>query len=125
MRSRFTAYALRDAVHIARTWATATRPQDLSLPAGVVWRDLEILRIEAGGEADQEGLVEFVAHCVVDGQAHALHETSRFTREQGEWRYLDGETPTTVKRQLPRVGRNAPCPCGSGKKFKRCCGQRA
>jgi len=29
----------------------------------------------------------------------------------------------TVKRSLPKVGRNDPCPCGSGKKFKKCCGR--
>lgn len=28
----------------------------------------------------------------------------------------------TVKREAPKVGRNDPCPCGSGKKFKQCCG---
>jgi preprotein translocase subunit SecA len=30
--------------------------------------------------------------------------------------------PTTVRRTQPKVGRNDPCPCGSGKKYKRCCG---
>ena len=29
----------------------------------------------------------------------------------------------TYKREAPKVGRNDPCPCGSGKKFKKCCGQ--
>ncbi|MFH1461619.1 MAG: preprotein translocase subunit SecA [bacterium] len=29
----------------------------------------------------------------------------------------------TVKREDPKVGRNDPCPCGSGKKFKKCCGR--
>jgi uncharacterized protein len=28
----------------------------------------------------------------------------------------------TLQRELPKVGRNDPCPCGSGKKFKKCCG---
>jgi len=27
----------------------------------------------------------------------------------------------TIRRQMPKVGRNDPCPCGSGKKFKKCC----
>jgi preprotein translocase subunit SecA len=31
----------------------------------------------------------------------------------------------TVKRKQAKVGRNAPCPCGSGKKYKRCCGAAA
>ena len=30
-------------------------------------------------------------------------------------------TPAQMRRVPPRVGRNEPCPCGSGKKFKRCC----
>ena len=29
----------------------------------------------------------------------------------------------TVVRDIPKVGRNDPCPCGSGKKYKKCCGQ--
>jgi len=41
-----------------------------------------------------------------------------FLTERGS--YL--EEPETFVRSGPKVGRNAPCPCGSGKKFKRCCG---
>jgi len=29
----------------------------------------------------------------------------------------------TIRREIPKVGRNDACPCGSGKKFKNCCGQ--
>jgi preprotein translocase subunit SecA len=32
---------------------------------------------------------------------------------------------TPVRRDVPKVGRNEPCPCGSGKKFKNCCGKNA
>ncbi|MBS0338165.1 MAG: UPF0149 family protein [Proteobacteria bacterium] len=31
--------------------------------------------------------------------------------------------PTTVRHETPKAGRNDPCPCGSGKKFKNCCGK--
>ncbi|MGD8985707.1 MAG: preprotein translocase subunit SecA, partial [Desulfobacteraceae bacterium] len=34
----------------------------------------------------------------------------------------DGEKPATVKREGKKIGRNAPCPCGSGRKYKKCCG---
>jgi preprotein translocase subunit SecA len=34
----------------------------------------------------------------------------------------DGGTPTTFKREGKKIGRNDPCPCGSGKKYKKCCG---
>jgi len=30
-----------------------------------------------------------------------------------------------IRREIPKVGRNAPCPCGSGKKYKQCCGKNA
>jgi preprotein translocase subunit SecA len=41
--------------------------------------------------------------------------------------YTDGddwgdESVQTVRRESPKVGRNDPCPCGSGKKYKKCCG---
>jgi uncharacterized protein len=35
---------------------------------------------------------------------------------------LYGNT-TTFRRTLPKIGRNDPCPCGSGRKFKQCCGR--
>ncbi|MBA4392565.1 MAG: zinc chelation protein SecC [Desulfobacca sp.] len=35
-------------------------------------------------------------------------------------RLLNPPSPTTAEK---KIGRNAPCPCGSGNKFKRCCGQ--
>ncbi|MFN8640511.1 MAG: SEC-C metal-binding domain-containing protein [Candidatus Binatia bacterium] len=33
-----------------------------------------------------------------------------------------GPRPEPVRRESPKVGRNDPCPCGSGKKHKKCCG---
>ena len=37
----------------------------------------------------------------------------------------DDATPTPTTTSIPKVGRNAPCPCGSGKKYKNCCGKSA
>jgi len=37
----------------------------------------------------------------------------------------DDTTPTPTTASVPKVGRNAPCPCGSGKKYKNCCGKSA
>ncbi len=37
----------------------------------------------------------------------------------------DGGVPKTVRRKTDKIGRNAPCPCGSGKKYKKCCGKAA
>jgi SEC-C motif-containing protein len=85
-----------------------------------MWQKLEILRSEAGGENDAEGRVEFKAHWLIGGRRGYLHETSRFLKEDGRWYYLDGQTHPAPA--AGKTGRNDPCPCGSGKKFKKCCG---
>lgn len=133
MRSRYTAYVLKDMSHIERTQAAETRLTFDRLAAArtagtVEWTGLEILATSGGGVADDSGTVEFAAHHRHGGQAHVLREISRFRREQGRWVYVDGqvsvegETPGTARAGTAKVGRNAPCPCGSGKKFKKCCG---
>ncbi|MCA8998167.1 MAG: DUF1186 domain-containing protein [Planctomycetaceae bacterium] len=35
---------------------------------------------------------------------------------------ISHQTNATIRNEIPKVGRNSPCPCGSGKKFKKCCG---
>jgi len=88
------------------------------------WLGLEVRGTENGTAADEEGMVEFVATYKEDGLLKRHHERSRFRKENGRWYYVDGKLPTpeTVKREAPKVGRNNPCPCGSGKKYKKCCG---
>tara|TARA_R110000850_G_scaffold109649_2_gene222701 strand:- start:1443 stop:4625 length:3183 start_codon:yes stop_codon:yes gene_type:complete len=52
-----------------------------------------------------------------------MAQDSEAAAEAGEPRTPQIQIPKTVKRELPKVGRNDPCPCGSGKKFKQCCGK--
>ncbi len=51
-------------------------------------------------------------------------EFAEFRKHDGKWFYFDSEfpKPETLKREVDKVGRNDPCSCGSGKKFKKCCG---
>ncbi|MEK9660196.1 MAG: YchJ family metal-binding protein [Alphaproteobacteria bacterium] len=52
------------------------------------------------------------------------HERSHFRRENGQWLYVDGEfNPKGQPLRVVKVGRNDPCPCGSGQKYKKCCGR--
>ncbi len=126
MRSRYTAYARGDVAHLARTLAPEHRAGfDMAdVSAGMKttqWLGLEILDTVAGGAEDSTGIVEFVARFQAQGQTRALHERSRFRRDQKDgWVYVDGET---VVQPVKKPGRNDPCPCGSGKKFKQCCGR--
>jgi preprotein translocase subunit SecA len=50
-------------------------------------------------------------------------EVSGLQGERKEAQHSPGSTtPSTVRRSTPKVGRNDPCPCGSGKKYKKCHG---
>jgi SEC-C motif domain protein len=72
-------------------------------------------------------MVEFVARYRMGGAEHAHHERATFQRHDGRWYFEDGDIVKArpVVREAPKVGRNEPCPCGSGKKFKKCHGAGA
>jgi SEC-C motif-containing protein len=87
------------------------------------WLGLEILSAE-GGQEDKTGTVEFMARYREKGRRINHHELASFIQENGHWYFKDGQPPHTdpVVRSGPKIGRNDPCPCGSGKKYKKCCG---
>ncbi len=122
MRSRYSAYVLKLSNYLCDTWHPGTCPIMLNLENDdVVWCGLEIRHTSAGSERDQIGNVEFVARWLArDGRTGVLHERSRFLLEEGRWFYVDGELIPTLTN---KVGRNDPCPCSSGKKYKQCCGR--
>lgn len=113
MRSRYTAYVLGLHDYLYATWHAFTRPSPGTLGGTTIaWIGLEIVRAASQGDQAE---VEFVAGYVDRGKGRALHETSRFVREDGRWYYVDGDC------RVNDVGRNDACPCGSGRKFKQCC----
>ena len=92
MRSRFAAFRDGDVEWLLASWHPSTRPADLDLDAEVLWRRLQIVDTEAGGEHDPTGVVQFRAQYVRDGGRHILHERSRFIRDRdGRWLYVDGD----------------------------------
>lgn len=114
MRSRFSAFALGNADYVKNSWHRSTRPANLSLDEGERWMGLTV--IEATQNGDQ-GSVHFKAVSRDSEGFSVLEETSRFVQENGYWFYVDG-----IPHVFPlKPGRNDPCPCGSGKKFKKCC----
>lgn len=96
MRSRYTAYAVGAVEHVWRTWHPATRPERVTPDPTTIWTGLTVLRAEGGGEADETGVVEFVARWR-DGsggrgaRTGELHEVSRFRRRARRWLYVDGD----------------------------------
>jgi SEC-C motif-containing protein len=123
MRSRYSAYVRKDHEYLLRTWYTSSRPSEesLNMPEDFSWTGLEILNTEAGGSGDEKGTVEFKAHYRTSKIVNSLHEKSSFVRHDEQWVYVDAETLPNQPLRSEKVGRNQPCPCGSGKKYKKCC----
>ncbi|SFV59867.1 UPF0225 protein YchJ [hydrothermal vent metagenome] len=107
MISRYEAFVRKDWHYLAQT-STSQSVAELELMPELEWLKLEVLDT-------YENSVEFKAYYRENGKIGLLHEKSRFIEENGSWKYQDGELFNT------KIERNEPCPCGSGKKFKKCC----
>lgn len=126
MRSRYTAYVLEDvdyliATHDPQTVGSVDIESTRAWAKDAQWTDLEVVKTAGGGHDDAEGMVEFIAKYIAGGATVTHHERSTFRRVEGHWAYVAGEGPEPVRAS--KVGRNSPCPCGSGKKHKKCCGR--
>ncbi|MEA2091776.1 MAG: YchJ family metal-binding protein [Campylobacterota bacterium] len=108
MKSRYEAFIREDWDYIANTSLNQTL-EELTNSLPVKWLKLDV--IDA-----YDNIVEFKAYYQEDKKINVLHEKSRFTKVDGIWKYLDGELYNT------KIERNESCTCGSGKKFKKCCG---
>lgn len=130
MRSRYSAYATGAIDYVQQTLAEAQRGSFDREAAEAwsknsEWLGLDIHASREGGENDERGEVEFTASFAINGMPQQHRERAEFRREGGAWVYEDGDVKgnPTVRRDAPKVGRNDPCPCGSGKKHKKCCGR--
>lgn len=92
MRSRYSAYVVRDLDHLFRTWHPRTRPDDVATEEDLAWTRLEVLDVLEPTDPTETGVVEFRAHWSWQGQTGSLHERSRFEQRAGRWTYVDGDT---------------------------------
>jgi len=126
MRSRFTAHVLHDYAHLHRTdLETAGKPyvEEPVDPQELTWTRLAVHAHESGAKPDM-AFVDFSAYYKAGDGEQALHEKSEFVRRDGRWFYTRAvRTGPAPVKAAPKVGRNDPCPCGSGKKYKHCCGK--
>ena len=129
MRSRYSAFVHHQFDYVFKTHHESTRgelDQEGVKTWGTEskWLGLEILSKQKGLENDMEGTVEFRCKFMLKEQEQVHHELSTFKKENGEWFFVDGSLKNnTLQRTSPKIGRNDPCSCGSGKKFKKCCGK--
>lgn len=122
MRSRYSAFVRRLPQYLLATLhPSKRRPDELAQLEQAVahghWLGLQIISSRAGQADDLEGFVAFRARYSEAGSPALLEENSRFIKEKERWYYVDGEFPP-----MPLPGRNDPCWCESGKKFKKCHG---
>ncbi|MDD4102469.1 MAG: YchJ family protein [Kiritimatiellae bacterium] len=128
MRSRYSAYAMGAVDYLFKTSGPKVRKEfdaenTKKWSESAEWTGIEILDEQGGSETDDLAVLEFIAHYSVNGTAFDHHESASFAKKNGEWIFMDGKIygPDPVRREHPKVGRNDPCPCGSGKKHKKCC----
>ena len=128
MRARYSAYTKIEMDFIEQTHDPETK-SDIDMQASrewaesTTWTGLEIIETQEGGVGDERGTVLFQATFETEDGPQHHHELSQFTKRDGKWFFTDSVDPThrTVVRSEPKIGRNDPCPCGSGKKYKKCC----
>ncbi|MDF1874469.1 SEC-C domain-containing protein [Sulfurimonas sp. SAG-AH-194-I05] len=107
MRSRYDAFVKEDWEYIANT-STSQNLKELKDAVPLRWLKLDVLNA-------YDNIVEFKAYYVLNSITEVLHEKSTFIKEDNMWKYHKGELfPSKIQR-------NEVCPCGSGKKFKKCC----
>jgi SEC-C motif-containing protein len=129
MRSRYSAFVKKELKYIytslhpdsradyneksTRDWAESAQ-----------WHSFEIVETKDGKADDREGKVEFIVTYTQDNVKTEHHELSTFRKEGDTWYFLSGKNlPKRPLNAGPKIGRNDPCSCGSGKKFKKCCGK--
>ncbi|MDY7219058.1 YchJ family protein [Denitrificimonas sp. JX-1] len=118
MRARYSAFVKGD-IHFIQLTTLPTQHSALDLKAITQWSNnsqwlgLEVL--SEALEADQRhAWVKFIAHWQDELGTHQHHENSLFIKPAEQWYFYDPNIPL-------RAERNAPCPCGSTRKFKKCC----
>lgn len=144
MRSRYSAHVLGLVDYVVATYHPSCHAEDyrdaIADSVNSHWLGLNVIHSEIADSG--EGFVEFEAFYQDDNEQFCLAERSRFLKEATDgvtqWYYIDGEYPKQENELDPelipnaapqqpianpdKIGRNDPCVCGSGKKYKKCCG---
>ena len=130
MRSRYTAYTRMNMAYLRNTDDSVSRgafadPRAIWDAATLDWLGLTVVRVIDGGKTDMTGEVAYIARYRDKGVEKQLAEHAVFRKKNGAWFYAGPKTATSTPSDTgaEKIGRNAPCPCGSGEKYKRCCGK--
>ncbi len=128
MRARYSAYTLAEMDFIfASTHPDHRQDYDhagtKAWAESAEWQGLEIHNTVKGAADDATGEVEFIARFSEKGDAREHHEAGQFERKDGRWYFTEGHMVRQKPLTASKIGRNTPCICGSGNKYKKCCGK--
>ena len=87
------------------------------------WQGLESIDTQNGVPDDTAGQVEFVARFREKDLQREHHENAHFKKKNGTWFFTEGSMVKAKPIIVNKIGRNDPCSCGSGVKYKKCCGK--
>jgi SEC-C motif-containing protein len=133
MRSRYTAHVKVAVPYLKETLAPESRT-DFSDKDVREWAEKsEWLGLDI--QSAKGDTVEFTAKYRADGKTLEHHEIAQFKKIKDRWYFVDGDSHVheegqghhhhapmvPIVRESPKLGRNDPCVCGSGKKSKKCC----
>ena len=128
LRSRYTAFATNAidyilATHHSKTRGELNRDEIEGWAKESKWLGFKLIENAPQEIGPEKTVLYFQADYVAEGKHHEHMEKSLFEKEDGEWRFVDaqGLKMGPIRRTEPKMGRNDPCACGSGKKFKKCC----
>jgi SEC-C motif domain protein len=125
VRSRYTAFAKRCLDHVEHTHAAEikadfNRAEAETLAEECEWLELRIHKAVEEGDAAE---IEYAVRVRRENRTLIKGVQSRFRRDDGKWFFLSSKpAPHLEQARSHKIGRNDPCLCGSGKKYKKCCG---
>lgn len=137
VRARYSAYVVHNwqflvDTHLPSEENPALTVDELEERAGdIEWHGLNIVGSGVCGDDEEEErgnpYVDFYAYYYLGNSMRQIGEHSYFTTRDDKLYYTYGVelTPEPIRNEHPKIGRNDPCPCGSGKKYKKCCGKNA
>ncbi len=129
MRARYTSYTLCNVDFVYSTHHPDTRSEVSKKlieewSKSSQWSGLTVLGTKYGSKSDSYGIVEFKAFYSSEGKECIHHEISKFVKKDGVWYYEGWLDPdSSSQKKDGKIGRNSICPCGSDKKYKKCCGK--
>ncbi|WP_105189953.1 YchJ family protein [Pseudoalteromonas sp. T1lg48] len=121
MKSRYSAFCTQATEYLVATCSASAlqnnQAEDVAEFASAAnFIELEIVDTDLSAQPAE---VEFKAFYIFANTLCCIHERSTFIQQNGQWFYDSGTLMPTSERKLSR---NDPCPCGSNKKYKKCCG---